>query len=282
MSKYLLVLGAPDGASNASFQPIADAMAKGFGEPVPFVVWTDAQLSALPGNADLLTFLAPFNAKIALPDEVFLCVLAGDDVRRSSPGNLAMDRAITTEGALDVLRGIIYVRVVNEADAAKLPGTSITGMNPPPPGMSPSPILGFQQVADANPTRLRMTQVSAILGWPAGKSLAVPVANQALPGQLSVSTQHLAVSPQDAAAAAFMPNLAFQLAVALAGSSGGAGGGGGPLIEPKPATKPDAAAKKQASLFSSPVVLIGALGVGAYFMFFRKKRGHKGSSSRRS
>lgn len=280
MSKYLLVLGAPDGASNASFQPIADAMAKGFGEQVPFVVWTDAQLSALPGPAtggppvDLGTFLAPFNAKIMVPDEVFLYVIAGNDVLGPSLGNRAMDLALLTEGALDVIRGIIYTRTVTESEAAKLPGTSLTTLNPPP-------ILAFQKVADANPTRLRMTQVSAILGWPTGKSLTVPVANQVLPGQFSVSTQHIAVNLGDVAAPSFMPNLAYQLAVALAGSSGGSGGGG-PLIEPKPSAKPDAAAKKQASLFSSPVVLIGALGVGAYFLFFRKKRGHKGSSSRRS
>jgi len=273
MSKYLLVLGAPDGASNASFQPIADAMAKGFGEPVPFVVWTPAQLSALQGKVDLLTLLAPFNAKIQIPDEVFLYVVAGDDVRGPSPGNLAMDLAILSEDALDVLRGIIYVRVVNEADAGKLPGTSLTGMPTPP-------ILEFQKVADANPTRLAMRQVTAILGKPPGTGFSVPVLNQAVPGQGSISTTHLAMSPQEAATPEFMPNLAGQMALALRGSSGGSGGGGGPLIEPKPGANPDAA--KKASFFSSPLVLgVGAVGL-AYFLFFRKRKGGRRSGSSRS
>lgn len=282
MSKYLVVLGAPDGATNASFQPIADAMAKGFGEPVPFVVWTDSQLRSLPSpyeanRANLLTFLAPFNAKIMVPDEVFLYVVAGDDVRGPTEGSVAMNEAIASEDSLDVLRGIIYVRVVSEADAPKLPGTSagpVYGWDSPEP-----PILAFQKVADANPTRLAMRQVTAIVGKPPGTSFSVPVLNQALPGQGSISTTHLAVAPQDAVAPNFMTNIAEQMAIALRDRSSG-----GPAIEPRPPGpvtpgKPAGAPAKKASLLTNPLVL-GALGVGAYFLIFRKKRGHKGSSRR--
>lgn len=292
MSKYLLVLGAPDGATNASFQPIADAMAKGFGEPVPFVVWTDSQLNANglgsslanQGNAAVL-LTAPFGVDFSKdPDpQFFLYVIANNDVgadyTRTSPGTWAMSRFIGSEEALEHLRGIIYVRTVTEAEAQKLPGTTAFWSPSRPPFNGVPPILVFQKLADANPTRLAMRQVTTIMDRPPAETFQVPVLNQALPGQMSISTQHFATNAATVLRPDFLPNMAEQMAVILRSPSSG----GGPVIEPpgpvdpaKPETKP--ATAKQASFFANPFVL-GAIGVGAYFLFFRK-RARRGSSRR--